>query len=120
MPDHPIHAAARRGDLAEVQRLIVENPALMELRGDVIYSGNSYQSCTPLLIASIRGHLEMVQWLLDQGADRDARATYGQDALYLASIGDHTAIVSLLLDRGMDINTANDEGWVPMTKAASE
>ena len=63
MEDHPIHLAARRGDLAEVQRLITEDLSLMERR--------DARRSTPLLIAALIGHAEMVEWLLDQGADRE-------------------------------------------------
>ena len=91
--DHALHLAAWRGDLPEVQRIITEHPALMEL------SDGANRS--PLLLAAERGHTAMVEWLLDQGADMEAQAMNGWDALYVASHGGHTAVVSVLLDRGL-------------------
>ena len=73
MPHHHIHLAAERGELAEVQRLITEDPALLELRG--------YYKDTPLLRAARHGHPERMKWLLDQGADREAQANGGWDAV---------------------------------------
>ena len=110
MEDHPIHLAAQRGDLSEVQSLITEDPALMELRGSF------YR--TPLLIAAERGHAEMVLWLLDQGADPEAQDPLERDALHLASLEGHIAIVSILLDRGFDVNRRDGGGFVSLMIAA--
>ena len=110
MDNHPIHLAAARGDLAEVQSLIIEHPRSMELRDE--------RDCTPLLIAAERGHTEMVEWLLDQGADPEAQDKYRQDALYGASYWGHTAIVSVLLDRVVGVNRRAAGGWVPLMSAA--
>jgi hypothetical protein len=52
MANHPIHKAALIGHLAEVKRLAIENPALMEVGGRL--------NVTPLLIAAFRGNAEMV------------------------------------------------------------
>ena len=111
MPTHPIHWAAERGDLAEVQRLITEDPALMELR--------DHYNRTPLLIAARYGHTEIVEGLLGQGADREAQAIDARDALYIASEQGHTAIVPILLDRGFAINQRADNGWTPLLIAAA-
>ena len=111
MPYHPIHDAAWRGDLAEVQRLVIENPAWMEIRGS--------RNRTPLLIAADRGHTEMVLWLLDQGADPEAQDYDGEDALHLASREGHTVIVSILFGRGFDVNRRNRLGFTPLMAGAT-
>ena len=113
MPPHPIHVAAERGDLAEVQRLIIEDPALLELR-DALWRR------PPLLIAADESHAEMLEWLLHQGADREAQAHGECDALWLASQHGHTAIVSVLLGRGFDVNRRDILGWTPLMAAACE
>ena len=71
--DQPIHYAAMMGDLQEVQRLVIEDPALIEQRGE-----NDY---TPLLSATEGAHAEIVLWLLNQGADSHAQDDYREDAL---------------------------------------
>ena len=109
--DNPIHLAVERGDLAEVQRLITEDPALMELRDGI--------NCTPLILAARNGRGEMVEWLLDQGADPEAQDNEGRDALCHASFRGHTAVVSFLLDRGFDVNRRRTNGgYVPLIAAA--
>ena len=126
MPRHPIHIAAHRGDLAEVQRLITEDPRLMELR-DIAADGGYDDDVdddtfgnTPLLLAARRGHADMMEWFLDQGADRDAQDICAWDALLWACEKGHAALVSMLLDRGMDMNRATGNGWAPLMSAAVE
>ena len=110
MEDHPIHFAADRGDLGAVQRFITEQPALMDRR--------DHDNRTPLLRAAYGGHAEMMEWLLDQGADPEAHDVYRWHALYIASHQGHTALVSILLDRGFDINRRANHGMVPLMTAA--
>jgi ankyrin repeat protein len=87
--------AARDGDLAEVQRLIGQNPALLnsKLRG----------GRTPLMLASEGGHVRVVQWLLDQPlVAMDAQSTGGCTALLYACFQRRIPVVRLLLERGAD------------------
>ena len=58
---------------------------------------------TPLTIASKKGYTNIVQLLLEHGADIDHRSTVtGATALILASEHGHTDIVEILLEQGAD------------------
>jgi ankyrin repeat protein len=59
--DHPIHAAATRGDVAEVRRLLDADPGLVDL-------GDS-SGASPLHRAVRGGSFETVALLLDRGAN---------------------------------------------------
>ena len=59
-------AYAKVGDLAGVTELLAEG-------ADINYAGNA--NYTPLSIASMRGHLEVVKYLLNHGADASFPAT---------------------------------------------
>ena len=68
---------------------------------------------TGLMMAAMRGQLEVARFLLDNGADPSRRAGgnrslgilgVNQSALVYASAWGHTEIVRLLLDRGADVN----------------
>ncbi|KAJ7718964.1 ankyrin repeat-containing domain protein [Mycena maculata] len=59
--------------------------------------------------ASYCGHLQMVQLLLDHGADVNILGQYGMSALMAASYQGHEVVVQLLLDNGANMNEASGE-----------
>ena len=59
--DHPIHAAARRGDSATIRALLDADPSLVHL--------GSRSGATALHIAIHRGEPELLDLLLDRGSD---------------------------------------------------
>jgi ankyrin repeat protein len=99
----PIHDAARKGDVAEVKRLLGEDPKLVNLeQGRAKNNG-----VTPLHYAAQEGHKAVVQLLLASGAKINARGSYGT-ALELAVFNSHPDVANLLLDKRarLDIFTA--------------
>jgi ankyrin repeat protein len=50
------------------------------------------------------GHTEIVQLLLEKGADVNAKNKYGRTALIYATERGYTEIVQLLLEKGADVN----------------
>jgi ankyrin repeat protein len=54
---------------------------------------------TPLMLASNAGNIEMVQMLLDAGADIKAKDREGRTAISVASARGHENIVSLISAR---------------------
>ena len=55
---------------------------------------------TALMKAAGQGHIEVVRFLVEQGADPNIRNTQGQSALMFAAAGGHFAVVIFLLDSG--------------------
>jgi ankyrin repeat protein len=102
----PIHDAARKGDVAEVKRLLEQDPKLVNLEERAKSRG-----VTPLHHAAREGHKAVVELLLASGADIDARGSYGT-ALELAVFNSHRDVADLLLKRGvrLDIFTASGVG----------
>lgn len=66
--------------------------------------------CMPLYLAAGEGRLEVVRYLLDQGADVNAREQFGDTALIEAVFNGQLAAVKELLFRGADVNTIGDGG----------
>ncbi|EDO45485.1 predicted protein, partial [Nematostella vectensis] len=55
---------------------------------------------TPLHIAVVYGHWEIVKLLLDEGADVEAQTKNGYQPLHLAAQYGHKIIIEILLQRG--------------------
>ena len=66
--------------------------------------------CAPLLLAAGEGRLDAVRYLLDQGADVNARDERRRTALTEATFYGNTSVIKELLLRGADINAVSDEG----------
>lgn len=74
---------------------------------------------TALHIACAKGHQELVQFLLDEGADVNVQNSVGETPLHLAVLHQHPAIVHVLLKYGPDISLSSDVGGSPLLYAAS-
>jgi hypothetical protein len=73
---------------------------------------------TPLIIASWKGHTEIVKLLLANGADANKMDKDGDTSLHSASEEDNAGIVEILLKAGADPNKANNKGETPLFVAA--
>jgi ankyrin repeat protein len=114
---NPLHAASKRGDRALIQLLLRETIQLLLDKGAVLNS----ESClygSALLAASGAGCIEVVQFLLDKGANIEAMGggfrfhrrgcvvsrNYG-NSLHAASHNGSYELVQLLLVYGTDVKT---------------
>jgi ankyrin repeat protein len=107
-----ISSAAFGGDLAEVQRLVGEDPGLLNAR-------NLGLGRTPLFFASMNDHVEVVRWLADRGATIDERDELGWAVLSFPCRDGHLSVVKLLLERGAD-RTFVDKNGATLLMTASE
>jgi hypothetical protein len=98
-----LHLACWKG----LSRDIIER--LLELGADVNLksSGDGY---TALSYASSKGHRDLVELLLNRGADILMKTNEGYSALYCASSCGHKNVVKLLLHEGADVHAKDNEG----------
>jgi ankyrin repeat protein len=107
-----IVVAAREGNLEEVRRLVQRDRGLLDA------DGGSWE-WTPLTAAALRGHVEIVRYLLDEGARPGLRDPQGWSALELACLHGHLGTVSLLLAHGADAGAAEPAwGMTPLMRAS--
>lgn len=112
----PLMAAARAGSVPAARLLLA--------RGADVNAADTFQHATALMWASAEGHLDVVDLLLEVGADADRQArvnplserhnadfpTGGFTALMFAARSGNDAIVRRLVGGGADVNLKNGDG----------
>uniref|UniRef100_A0A7S2UZJ3 Uncharacterized protein n=1 Tax=Fibrocapsa japonica TaxID=94617 RepID=A0A7S2UZJ3_9STRA len=75
-------------------------------------ASNKYGS-TPLILASIKGYRDIVELMLEHGAEIDLTGPEGWTALHGASFFGHTKLVCFLILKGADPLLENNLGKIP-------
>ena len=74
---------------------------------------------TPMQIAYQKGHTEIVELLIANGADGNAKGD-GQTPLHGAAYWGSKEIVQLLIAKGVDVNAKTNDGETPLDLAKGE
>jgi uncharacterized protein len=106
-----IREAVRKADITRIRTLLDKNPNLVRARDSSGY--------TPLHWASIDGNREVVELLIDRGAEVNGRTPYGLTPLHLASRAGKLDTVKLLISRGAEVNALTKDGVSPLREAIS-
>ena len=110
-----IHDAARNGDLDQVRSLVEE------LGVNIVNDhSQAHYEMTPLHFASDNGHLPVVQFLMESGADVNDRDRWGQTPVHFASGKGHLPIVQHLMEHGADIHDRNVLEMTPLHIASKQ
>ena len=92
--------AAVSGDVETIERLLMTGePTASELLNSKDRFGQ-----TALMLASMRGHIAVVEALVRHGAALNHTAKFNLSALMLAVINNHQEIVKILVEAGADRN----------------
>ena len=97
--------AARDGDIADVRRLL-------DQYGRAIINCRDSIEARALTWAAFSGHRDIVELLLDRGADINAPGTYDRSALTWAVNQGHGDIVTYLLEKGADPHLEDEYGRI--------
>jgi len=133
----PLHIAAREGHLGIVRLLLAKkfDVDARDRRVDPITILDDYGTRKPLLIlaselgvrvqdilnlhntplhlAAANGHVDVVLFLLAQGANPNAKNKQGDTPLNLAAYGGHFPVVKALLAKGADVHAADPARHIP-------
>ena len=101
-------AAARRGDLSVVRKLLQAGEDTEQVE-DGAWDGDDDGS-TALMWASMNNHVEIVQVLLEAGANPEARDEDSMTALMLAGMEGHKEIVWNLLQAKAEVDAQDMDG----------
>jgi ankyrin repeat protein len=106
MGDGEIHAAARSGDLTKIKSLISIDRSLVH--------ANGWFGTKPLDYAA-RGHFECVKFLVENGADVNAKSVVNKTtAIFEASTAE---IARFLVEKGARVDIIGSSGRVPLDYA---
>jgi len=86
----------------------VRSMRLLQMAGARV--NNQGGCCAPLLLAAGEGRIDAVRYLLDQGADVNARDERGRSALTEAAFNGNASVIKELILRGAELNALSDEG----------
>ncbi|RDD37563.1 Transient receptor potential cation channel subfamily A member 1-like protein [Trichoplax sp. H2] len=115
----PLHGACMEGHLDIVKALVnyakTGRHGYYELK-DVLNATDT-DNCTPLHYATENSHASVVAFLLENGADVNAKKSNGKTSLHLAAVRS-LEIVKLLLRYGAKVNVKNTKSQTPLHRAA--
>lgn len=101
----PIHSAAETGDMSKVRTLVAGDPASVNAKND--------DGVTPLWVAAQKGQVEVVTFLLEKGADIEAKA-WGVTPLWIASQEGRADVVTALIRKGAAVEAKREDGVTPI------
>lgn len=106
--------AIERGDLDEIEAMVSAEP---ELANAVFAEGS-----TPLHLATLCNHKEIVKFLISNGADVNVKDDNGYTPIFGAvfdyEAGDRSETVKMLIAYGADVNATDTGGLTPLHNAA--
>lgn len=105
----PIVEAAKAGDMKTVKSILTADASKLNALDEEKY--------TPLHWACIRGHWDVAQFLIDQGADLNIQGGDGGTPLNWAVHHDHAEIVRMMIGKGAKLNVQNQWGMTELHTA---
>ncbi|XP_021723655.1 uncharacterized protein LOC110691027 [Chenopodium quinoa] len=106
-----IHGYAQSGDLVGFQRLLKENPSLLNERNPVMVQ-------TPLHVAAGYNNVEIVKVLLNwkglEKVEMEAKNMYGETPLHMAAKNGCNEAAKLLLSHGAFVEAKANNGMTPL------
>jgi cytohesin len=107
-----IYQEVRAGNLEKVKSMVERNPSLVQAKDD--YG----ESRTPLHWAVRWDQKEIVEFLIEKGAEVNSRDNSDTTPLYFAVTINQKDLAELLLSQGADVNAKNNHDFTSLHLAA--
>lgn len=101
--------AAKTGNIEAVKGFLADNADINAV--------DSKYGVTPLCWAAFGGHAEIIELLIESGADVNAKNRDAGTALHGAAFLGQAEVVALLIQKGADTNAKHESGDTPMDSA---
>lgn len=110
--DQLLLESVEKSDTVQVTVLIKE--------GANVDAAREGDRATPLILASNKGCVQIVEKLIEAGADVNAKNRNGWTALMGASSNGHLNIATLLVTARADVNAKHSYGWTALKLASQK
>jgi ankyrin repeat protein len=109
-----IHDAVDAGDLNKVKALLETDPNLLESKDN--------DGSTPLHIACLQNQVAVANFLIDKGANVNARDNWNHTPLHNANgvFGQDYELIKRLIAKGTDVNAQGNRGETPLEWSAAD
>lgn len=108
----PLAEAAKIGDLALVKTLVQ--------KGDVDINKKDTLYWMPLHFAIMFGHINIVKFLIENGADVNITSCWGWTPLHVATANTKIEAAKILIQHGANLYKKSDEGRTPLDCLSQE
>jgi len=88
--------------------------AVLAKKGMKVNAKESTFGMTALHVAASKGHIEIVELLLANGSDIEAKEETGRTPLHAAAFRGHAVVVEALLAKGANVNALTHDGKTPL------
>ena len=112
-----LHYLADMGDLDAVQELFAHQAQPID--AETYDEDDDAHGWTALHLAARKGHVDVIKFLLDQGANMDAETEDHDTPLEMAALHGHLDAVQVLVDNGSDLDHSFN-GYSALTYAGDE
>ncbi len=111
----PLHRVANGSGSVATAMLLHAADAQID---PITQPGIGSRSSTPLGFSAARGHVNLTKYLIDEGADINARNELGSTALHRAASWNHAAVIEVLLAGNENTDPLDNQGGTPLHVAA--